>query len=158
MARPSSGSALAHGSAVQRGVAADLKGMWLVEGGGAAVEMFDCADRLCARIVWLEYPRDEAWQLKVDQMNPNAALRQRRLCGLCGLTVLTGLRPTDPDSWEAGSFYNLQTGMTYGFAMKVESADVLVARAYIAIPVFGETQVLRRVPALPADGRCLLSH
>jgi uncharacterized protein (DUF2147 family) len=135
--------------------AADLKGMWLVEGGGAAVEMFDCADRLCARIVWLEYPRDETGQRKIDRMNPNEALRQRPLCGL---TVLTGLRLAEADRWEAGAFYNPQTGLTYGFAMKVESADVLVARAYIAIPVFGETQVLRRVPALPADGRCLPSH
>jgi uncharacterized protein (DUF2147 family) len=135
--------------------AADLKGMWLVEGGGAAVEMFDCADRLCARIVWLEYPRDETGQRKIDRMNPTEALRQRPLCGL---TVLTGLRLAEADRWEAGSFYNPQTGLSYGFAMKVESADVLVARAYIAIPIFGETQVLRRVSALPADGRCLLPH
>jgi len=130
-----------------------LQGVWLTESGEAGIELFACPRPLCGRIVWLKTPRDGAGRPKLDRKNPKAALRQRPLCGL---TVLEGLQPIDgaPGSWDTGSFYDPQNGRTYKFTLKSQSAEVLVGRAYLLIPFFGETQVLRRVGALPADGWC----
>ena len=42
------------------GVSATLPvdGAWLIDGTGAAVQIFDCSGQLCGRIVWLRMARD----------------------------------------------------------------------------------------------------
>jgi uncharacterized protein (DUF2147 family) len=108
---------------------------------------------LCGRIVWLRTPRDEAGSPKRDGMNPDAALRDRPLCGL---TVLDGLLPVpdDPARWNAGSFYDPRDGRGYGLAATLVSADVLVARVYIGMPFFGVNQTLLRTERASGGGWC----
>src|SRR6185312_7721199 len=90
-----------------RAEAADLRGVWLVDN-QVAVELFPCNDGLCGRIVGLSEPRDNAGRPKHDRRNPDPALRERPLCGL---GVLSGLKPVAPGSWEGGTFYNPQTAI-----------------------------------------------
>ena len=111
------------------GPAADPQGVWMIED-EVALAVSDCGGgALCGRIVWLRTPRDDAGRPKRDEMNPDAALRDRPLCGL---TVLDGLLPVpdEPGRWAAGSFYDPRNGRTYGLAATHVSADVLVARVY----------------------------
>jgi Uncharacterized protein conserved in bacteria (DUF2147) len=82
------------------------EGVWLIDN-EAAVQIFDCRNLLCGRILWLSIPRDPQSRLDRDKKNPELALRQRPLCGL---TILWGLRPTGPDRWTDGWFYNPDDG------------------------------------------------
>ena len=126
------------------------KGVWLIDG-EAAVQIFDCDGLLCGRILWLQIPRDLQGQPKRDKNNPDLALRQRRLCGL---TVLWGLRSTGPDHWGDGWFYNPDDGKTYRVSMELRSADQLITRIYLGLPLFGETKTLLQVPRGTSEGWC----
>jgi hypothetical protein len=60
-------------------------------------------------------PRDPQRQLDRDKNNPQPALRQRQLCGL---TIFWGLRPSGPDRWTDGWFYNPNDGKTYNIVLR----------------------------------------
>jgi uncharacterized protein (DUF2147 family) len=133
--------------------AADPQGVWMIEG-EVAIAVAPCgAGSLCGRGVWLRSPRDGAGRPKRDAMNPDAALRERPLCGL---TVLDGLLPVPgkPGRWDAGSFYDPRTGRGYGLVATLTSADVLVARVYVGMPFLGKNQTLLRVPRASGEGWC----
>lgn len=116
-----------------------------------AVQMFNCGDLLCGRIVWLVIPRDAQGVLTSDQHNPDVSLRKR---SLCGLTVLWALHPEGADRWEDGWFYNPDDGKTYRISARLTSADLIVARVYLGIPIFGKTKTLQRVPHGKVEGWC----
>jgi uncharacterized protein (DUF2147 family) len=124
--------------------------VWLMDS-KVAVQIFDCGDLLCGRVVWLVIPRDAQGVLNHDWRNPDSALRPRRLCGL---TVLWALHPKGPDSWEDGWFYNPFDGQTYRVLAKLTSADLIVARVYRGSPLFGKTKTLQRVTRGTAAGWC----
>lgn len=126
------------------------KGVWLIKG-EAAVEIFECNNLLCGRILWLEAPRDSLGQLKRDKKNPNSALRQRELCGLI---VLWGLRSTTPNRWDDGWFYYPDSGRTYNAKLELTSSDALVAHFYLGTSVVGETKTLSRVLHGTSEGWC----
>lgn len=130
--------------------AAPPQGVWLIDG-KVAVQIFDCKDRLCGRIVWLIKPRNLQGELDRDKKNRDPALRQRRLCGL---TILWGLRPVGPDRWGDGWFYNPDDGNTYRISAQLTSPDVITARIYVRLPLFGRTKTLRRVAHGISAGWC----
>ena len=130
-----------------------VHGVWMIED-EVAIAVSDCGgDALCGRIVWLRTPHDAAGHPKRDEMNPDAALRDRPLCGL---TVLDGLLPVpdEPGRWAAGSFYDPRDGRTYGLAATHVSADVLVARVYLGMPFLGVNQTLLRIERATGEGWC----
>ena len=108
----------------------NVQGVWMIED-EVGLAVAPCGgDALCGRIVWLRTPRDDGGRPKRDAMNPDAALRDRPLCGVA---VLDGLLPVpdEPGRWSAGSFYDPRDGRSYGLAATRVSADVLMARVYI---------------------------
>ncbi len=125
-------------------------GVWLIDA-KAVVQIFDCGRLLCGRILWLLTPRDPQGRLHRDANNPDLALRQRRLCGL---TILWGLRPAGPGRWEGGWFYNPDDGTTYRVSAELRSADLIVARVYVGIPLLGETRTLVGFAHGMSDGWC----
>jgi uncharacterized protein (DUF2147 family) len=126
------------------------QGVWLMDG-KVAVQIFDCAQMMCGRIIWLRDPRDPEGRLDRDRKNPDPALRDRKLCGL---TILWGLRPQGSDRWQDGWFYNPDDGKTYRVKAQIVSADVMVARIYQGAPFFGRTKTLDRVPHDTSEGWC----
>jgi uncharacterized protein (DUF2147 family) len=125
-------------------------GVWLIDG-KAAVQIFDCSGLLCGRILWLQTPRDPQGQLNRDKNNPDPALRQRRLCGM---TVLWGLQAIGPNRWDGGWFYNPDDGKTYNVSAEFRSADLIMARIYSGVRLFGKTKTLHRVPHGTSEGWC----
>lgn len=125
-------------------------GEWLMDG-KVAVQIFDCQGMMCGRIIWLLVPRDPQGVLNRDRKNPNPALRGRKLCGL---TMLWGLRPTGVNRWQDGWFYNPDDGKTYRVTAQLKSDDVIVARIYVGVPVFGKSKTLARVPHGVTEGWC----
>jgi uncharacterized protein (DUF2147 family) len=128
----------------------DPQGVWLIDS-DVAVQIFPCGSEVCGRIVWLGRPRDPAGHLDRDLKNPDPALRQRPLCGL---TVFWALQRAGPNQWKGGWFYNPHDGKTYRITAEGQSADTIVARIYLGIPLVGETKTLTRVPRLTSEGWC----
>jgi uncharacterized protein (DUF2147 family) len=131
-------------------LAAAPDGVWLIDD-RAAVEVFGCDGSICGRILWLKVPRDAQGELDRDKNNPDPGMKQRRLCGL---TVFWGLRLSEQDRWTDGWFYNPDDGETYRVSVEFSATDLLTARIYRGIPLFGETKTLRHVARGSSDGWC----
>ncbi len=121
-------------------LAADLQGVWLTEDKDAALTITNCSGQLCGRIVWLESATDQSGSPRLDRKNPDPAKRTHRICGL---VVITNLKPSGPDTWE-GSVYNPQDGQTYSGEITVLSEKTLEVQAYIGLPIFGRSQIWTR--------------
>ena len=130
--------------------AAPLPGAWLM-GTKVAIQMFDCSGLQCGRVIWLNNPLNAQGLLKRDTNNPDPALRQRQVCGP---TIIWNLRASGPNRWEGGWFYNPDDGKTYRTNMELTSEDLIIARIYLGLPIFGETRTLSRVPQRTSEGWC----
>ncbi len=128
-------------------LAADLQGVWLTEDKDAALTITNCGGQLCGRIIWLESATDRSGSLRLDQNNPDPAKQTQRVCGL---VVISGLKPSGPDTWD-GSVYNPQDGQTYSGNITVLSDKALKVRAYIGLPIFGRSQTWTRVNSPAAN-------
>ncbi len=126
------------------------QGVWLIDN-EVAVQIFNCGNSLCGRVLWLLKPRDPQGRPVLDKKNPDPSLRQRPLCGL---TIFWGLRPSGPDRWSDGWFYNPDDGETYNISAALKSADTMEARIYLGVPLFGQTKMLYRVPHGTSNGWC----
>ena len=125
-------------------------GVWLM-GTKVAIQIFDCSNMLCGRVIWLNAPLNPEGLLKRDKLNPDPALRQRQVCGP---TIIWNVHPNGDNSWDGGWFYNPDDGATYRVNMELVSPDVISARIYSGIPLFGETRTLVRVPMGIGAGWC----
>ena len=126
------------------------EGVWNLDT-QVAVQIFDCGADLCGRIVWLQVSRDLDGLLSSDTMNPDPSLRKQLVCGL---TILGGLHRNGPSDWVSGWFYNPNDGKTYSVKAALDSSDVITARIFSGIPMFGRTKTLLRVPLLSSEGWC----
>ena len=141
---------LAYPVSLARAETAVPPGVWLM-GTKVAIQIFDCSAMLCGRVVWLKAPLDPQGLLKRDTLNPDPALQERQICGP---TIIWNLKPDGANGWKGGWFYNPDDGTTYQTYMKLKSQDVIVARIYLGIPIFGETRQLIRVPHGTSAGWC----
>jgi uncharacterized protein (DUF2147 family) len=126
------------------------EGVWRVDP-DSALQIFDCSSSLCGRVVWLRHAHDPTGLIQRDKNNPDPSSRSRLVCGM---TVLWALRPAGSDKWLGGWFYNPDDGETYSVSAELRSSDLLVARIYRALPIFGKTKSLLRVPRLSSEGWC----
>ena len=103
--------------------AASILGHYRVEGSGMIVAIADCGEgRLCGRIAGLPDPRIQ------KQLPPQAKL--------CGLTVLTGLQPSDSGGWQ-GQFHDPVLGGDYTLNIlpaNAASAGTLRVQRYSSPP------------------------
>jgi uncharacterized protein (DUF2147 family) len=128
-----------HG-ATERAVTDDVRGLWVdhreADKRKVAVWIEDCDGLLCGRIYWQKKPLLADGQPKHDRHNPDAALRERPLCGL---RILTGFRRTKDGAWSAGHIYNPNDGRTYSSTLQLESDGSLRVRGYVGLSLFGKT-------------------
>jgi uncharacterized protein (DUF2147 family) len=110
------------------------EGSWIVSD-RVAVELFDCSARLCGRIVWLRNP----------------ALRT---AAMCGRTIVWNLRRSGTTEWSDGLFFDPENGSTYNLSARLENDDLLSARIYAGVSLFGKTEMLRRIRPKSLAGWC----
>jgi uncharacterized protein (DUF2147 family) len=119
----------------------DIRGLWVdhreFDRRKVAIWIEDCDGLLCGRIYWLKKPSKDG-QPKRDQHNPDAALRDRLLCGL---TILSGFRQVEDGTWSAGRIYNPNDGRTFSSTIHQEPDGSLKIRGYVGIAMFGKTAV-----------------
>jgi uncharacterized protein (DUF2147 family) len=123
------------------------QGFWLTEDRDAALIISDCGNQLCGRIVWVEIATDRAAPF-LDENNPDPVKQKRRICGLA---VLNGFRAAAPDRW-TGDVYDPRNGKSYSSNLTALPDGTLRIHAYLALPIFGQTQIWTRVDNLAAKG------
>ncbi|MBL8383960.1 MAG: DUF2147 domain-containing protein [Burkholderiales bacterium] len=88
---------------------------------------------------------------RLDERNPEPALRTRPLLGL---SIITGFRPdaANPGQWADGRIYDPDNGKTYNARLWLDGPDRMMLRGYVGAPLFGRTETFTRV-AGPAPHR-----
>ena len=118
----------------------DIRGLWVdhreADQRKVAVWIDDCDGLLCGHIYWLKKPLSAGGQPKRDQRNPDAALRDRPLCGL---TILSGFRRVEDGAWSGGRIYNASDGRTFSSTIRLEPDGSLKIRGYVGVTLFGRT-------------------
>ena len=110
------------------------EGSWIVSD-RLAIQVFECDAMLCAQIVWLRNP----------------ALRTP---AMCGRTIVWNLRSTGPTQWGSGRFFDPENGATYDLSATLDADDMISARIYAGIALFGKTEILRRIAPNSLPGWC----
>jgi len=117
-----------------------VRGLWVdhreVDKRKVAVWIEECDGLLCGRIHWQKKPLSSDGQPKRDRHNPDAALRDRPLCGL---KILSGFRRANEGTWSAGSIYNPSDGRTYSSTISLEPDGSMRVRGYVGLSLFGKT-------------------
>lgn len=121
----------------------EIAGVWITDEGDGAIEIRPCGDQRCGRITWMKDPKGPDGKPPVDSNNPDANLRSRRICGL---QIISGLRPQGDGSWGDGRVYNPDNGKTYGMKIRREGADMVKATGYLGFELFGQSREWRRAP------------
>jgi uncharacterized protein (DUF2147 family) len=112
--------------------ASTVNGTWIIR--DLILRIFACQDRVCGQIVWLK----------------DAARRPSQ----CGRTIVWGLEANGPNSWTGGSILDPDDDNIYRLSAVVEPDGTLHARIFRGIPLFGETEVLKRVNLASFTGQC----
>jgi uncharacterized protein (DUF2147 family) len=109
-----------------------VDGAWIIR--DLVLNIFECQQQFCGRIAWVRDPHRRPTQ--------------------CGKTIVWGLAADGSAKWTNGSIYDPDDGTTYRLSASLQPDGTLNARIYKGIPLFGRTEVLRRVDPQSLQGRC----
>ena len=98
-------------------------GQWMIQ--NHVLNVFDCANLVCGRIVWIGDPAKRPSQ--------------------CGKTIIWGLERESRSFWSGGSILDPNNGRTYRLSATYEPDGTLHARIFIGAPIFGRTEILKRI-------------
>ena len=119
-------------------------GVWMWDDGRAAVEFHVCGEALCGRIVWVIQEADGNAAPLLDDKNPDAALKARRICGL---DYITDVKRTKQGDWENGRIYDFNDGASYDLDIDAVDQTRVTMRGYKGIRMLGATLTLVRPKA-----------
>jgi uncharacterized protein (DUF2147 family) len=103
-------------------------GTWLTESGHGVVEIAECGDALCGRIVGIDREPGDPMPTDVNGRSQ------------CDLTFISNLKPEGAGTW-FGEITDPRDGATYQAKLWVDSSGDLHLRGFIGISLFGSTQV-----------------
>jgi uncharacterized protein (DUF2147 family) len=109
-----------------------VEGTWAVR--DLILDIYKCQDQFCGRIAWTK----DAHRRQTD----------------CGRTIVWGLSPSGPETWDDGSIYDTTDGNTYRLNASLAPDGTIRARIFRAVPLLGKTEVLRRVQPRSQPGWC----
>jgi uncharacterized protein (DUF2147 family) len=106
-------------------------GTWLTANGHSVVEIAQCGDALCGRIVGIDRAPN-------DPMPTDVNGRPQ-----CGLTIITNEKPDGDGTW-LGKVTDPRDGNRYQAMLWIDGEGNLRLRGFIGIPVLGATQTWHR--------------
>jgi uncharacterized protein (DUF2147 family) len=119
-------------------------GVWIDHTGRGAVELKPCGTAVCGQIVWLQQPNASNGRPLTDGNNPNAAMRNRPICGL---QIIGDVQPTSDGSFADGWIYNPEDGGRFSLDLKLLHPDRLQIHGFAGMRFLGETHVWTRAAA-----------
>lgn len=127
-------------------------GLWLDHTGRGAIEIVNCGNDLCGRIVWLQQPNDPTGRPLRDTLNEDASKRGKPICGL---QIIGGAKKQSDGSWDNGWIYDPEKGEHFDLELRMRSADNLQVKGYKGLKFLNETYQWRRAAQLPSP-RCVV--
>jgi uncharacterized protein (DUF2147 family) len=118
--------------------AAGPEGLWSTPVHHGVVEVYDCGDAICARIVTSD--RLKLDPTETDVKNKDPALRNRPLKGLTVMWDFKG----GPLEWKDGHAYDPADGGTYHGSLKLADPDTIRLTGCIIFPLC-QTQSWTRI-------------
>jgi uncharacterized protein (DUF2147 family) len=118
--------------------ASPADGLWQAGSGGGVIEIHDCGDALCGRVI-------DSTDLRAnpdlrDDANHEPSLRSRLVKGL---DILLGFKG-GPKEWTGGRIYDPANGHTYHANLKLLAPDRLKVTGCLILPLCG-AQVWRKI-------------
>lgn len=124
------------------------QGRWITASGNLEVEIAPCGSALCGTVTRVLGNRSMA--PGGGEMQPVDARPALGMRLLEGLQPVPGEAGQPPAEWR-GTIYNRENGKTYRCVMTLSTAQnaagQLLLRAYVGLPLFGQTQTWQRAPA-----------
>ena len=125
----------------------DPQGRWITASGNLEVEIAPCGSALCGTVTRVLGNRSMA--PGGGEMQPVDARPALGMRLLEGLQPVAGEAGGSPVEWR-GTLYNRENGKTYRCVMTLTTAHhaggQLRLRAYVGLPLFGQTQTWQRAP------------
>ena len=123
-----------------------IVGVWLTQDSDSKIEIkLNNKGKYEGSIIWLKNPTKDNGSPKIDDKNPDEALRTR---SILGLKILDNFE-YDPDenNWSNGSIYDPKSGNTYRCYIWFEEDDLntLFVKGYIGISIIGRTVNWKRL-------------
>ncbi|MGB3588981.1 MAG: DUF2147 domain-containing protein [Tunicatimonas sp.] len=113
-------------------------GEWNTSENRAKIEVYNCGESYCGKIVWLKEPNNPDGSTKLDKENPDEAFRTRPIVGT---EILKELEYDGDGEYEDGEIYDPESGKTYSCLMRLkEDGNVLEVRGYIGISLMGRSE------------------
>jgi len=128
-------------SLVQADDSRQITGVWVNGDGDGWIELQVVEDELTGVIVGSPQDPDNEKAPRLDDENPDPAMRSRELLGL---QILHGFRHDGEGRWVGGRIYDPNSGNTYRGTITVTGDDTLDLRGYVGISLFGRTETWRR--------------
>ncbi|MDP1728421.1 MAG: DUF2147 domain-containing protein [Bacteroidota bacterium] len=116
----------------------DILGTWLNASGEGKIKIFKSGEYYYGNLIWLKNPLNDKGQPKVDDKNPDASKRSRKIQGLLILTGFT--YDTKSKHWDNGQIYDPKSGKLYSCKMSISSEGKLNIRGFIGISLIGRTE------------------
>lgn len=126
-----------------------LVGVWIDHTGRGAIEIAQCGQTLCGRIVWTKDTLDAKGQPLRDMLNPDKAKRGQPICGL---QIIGDVKAQRNGTWDEGWIYDPEKGEEYSVELALRQPDVLQVKGYLGVKFLSETFTWRRAP--PDQQRC----
>jgi uncharacterized protein (DUF2147 family) len=126
VAPPPSASSTEKPARERSATASGPTGVWIDHTGRGAVEITECAGRLCGRIVWLKDTGHKS---------------------VCGTQVIGNAKPIGKDTWDGGWIYDPDKNEKYSVELRTIGADKLRVMGYMGSKLFSETFVWKRPTA-----------
>ena len=110
--------------------------------GEVMLEIKPCGDARCGKVAWLKQPLGPDGLALLDYRNPNPTLKKRPVCGL---EVVSNFKKQQDGTWGGGTVYVSDQGTSYSGYAEVLSSTQIKVTGYIALPIFGISEVWTRV-------------
>jgi len=104
-------------------------GKWLTQDKDAYVELYQQKGKFYGKIVWIKEPNNKNGKPKIDDKNPNQALRNTPILGLIFLKDF--VYNAEDKEWADGSIYDPKSGKTYKSTVWLEDNNTLNVRGYL---------------------------
>ncbi len=129
-------AAAAHTQAADAGSKPLESGLWVTQSGNLEIKIAPCAQALCGTVIRV---------IANNSMSaPGATMTPTDTRSPLGMKILTDFVATGESEWK-GRIYNRENGETYDCLMTLAAPDQLKIRAYKGLPIFGKTQLWKRV-------------
>jgi uncharacterized protein (DUF2147 family) len=126
-----------------------ILGVWNNEEKDGKIEIYQCGDRYCGKVVWAKEPNYPEGSKegtpgtpRLDHNNPDPALRKTPIIGL---VIMRDFTFAGDETWSGGMVYDPKNGKTYRGKVTLASPRELKLRGFVGIPLFGRTTTWTRV-------------